>query len=768
MTSTSIMGGTGSTSRTTALPILPLHAERLRVAIIAENFLPKIDGSTITLAHLLTHLQTCGLQAMLFGPEGGMSEYAGAPLFGTFGVPLRVYPGLKVNFLSPPFLAALRAFAPHVIHLVDPIWLGVQALVGIKILFPHVPIITSHHTNLATYAEVFGCPYWGGRVWQIHAYLHSFAHTTLVPSHSTAALLAEKGFANLRVVGRGVDRYRADSGSAAARAISISDSGVEDGGRQEGRDGGIEIGDGVGGFSPTLRSQTLRASCGATPSTTIILSVGRLSPEKNLTLLVEAFAILPPSIRNGRPANHSGGNGKVKEGGAKLVFVGDGPWAGELRGVCCARGLRCVDLCVGVGAAGKGDVESADVVFTGQLTGRALGEAFASADVMSSPSITETFGQVTLQGMASGLPVVGLYVEGTADLVTHLETGLLLDVHACAPPPPRASGWGSLLGLGAASSCSTSRGSAIDDNTRKAGFRPIPERTTSDDTKPWAPLCELSPHARVASYSSCHHMMQASTSSAPSSLFFSAASTSSAWPTIAGRYACLLETLIAGDEGRLLREEMGRRAYERSQAFTWEGCSGRMVQAYVDAVGWGAYGTVNFNDGGVEVEESGSASTSTSPTLEPSSPQLPPSPTPTLVSAGFSPTLSPKFSALSPMANLSSASLLLPPPILDPAELSLTNVHAHTLSLSPPLTPSTHDSITKPTERPLAFRHLDTRVPRAQGVVGQQWKALPAPLQTVVDAFVVVHALFAATMTHAAYMVPTVGDLVGGAYGWGR
>ncbi|KAJ7927312.1 hypothetical protein B0H13DRAFT_1048570 [Mycena leptocephala] len=39
--------------------------------------------------------------------------------------PLRVYPGLKINFISPAFLRALRSFAPHVIHLVDPIWLGV-------------------------------------------------------------------------------------------------------------------------------------------------------------------------------------------------------------------------------------------------------------------------------------------------------------------------------------------------------------------------------------------------------------------------------------------------------------------------------------------------------------------------------------------------------------------------------------------------------------------------------------------------------------------
>lgn len=186
---------------------LPRHNVPLRVAIIAENFLPKIDGSTITLAHLLRYLQSCGgVRAMLFGPESGMADYAGARLFGTFGVPLRVYPGLKINFISPTFLAALRAFAPDVIHLVDPIWLGVQTLSAIRVLFPATPIVTSHHTNLPTYAAIFGYPYWHHRTWALHQWFHSFAAHVLVPSASTAALLSAKGWERLRVCSRGVDR----------------------------------------------------------------------------------------------------------------------------------------------------------------------------------------------------------------------------------------------------------------------------------------------------------------------------------------------------------------------------------------------------------------------------------------------------------------------------------------------------------------------------------------------------------------------------------
>ncbi|KAJ6608494.1 hypothetical protein B0H10DRAFT_2067775 [Mycena sp. CBHHK59/15] len=344
----------------TSAPVLPLHSESLRVAIITENFLPKIDGVTITLAHLLEHLKVRGAKAMLLGPESGMAEYAGCRLFGTFGVPLKVYPGLKINFISAAFIRALREFKPDVIHLVDPIWLGVQALAAITILFPGIPVVTSHHTNLPTYATIFGYPYYHHRTWQIHCYLHSFAKYTLVPSASTADLLEQKGFANLRVCHRGVDPL----------------------------------------FNPSLRSGALRESWGVKPGDLVVLSVGRLSPEKNLSLVVESFSLLPPSVRER----------------AKLVFVGDGPFRLDLQQLCVAKGVQAI--------------------FTGQLTGTALGAAFASADIMSSPSITETFGQVTLQAMASGLPVVGLNAEGTADLVVHRTTGLLLDVHAATDARP--------------------------------------------------------------------------------------------------------------------------------------------------------------------------------------------------------------------------------------------------------------------------------------------------------------------------------------------
>src|SRR5215469_18320153 len=106
----------------------------MRVAIITENFLPKLDGVTRTLARLLEHLQGGGHQALLLGPESGMTEYAGAEVVGTAGVPLFFYPELKFNFFRPLFLRRLNEFQPDVVHLVDPVVLGAAGLAAARIL----------------------------------------------------------------------------------------------------------------------------------------------------------------------------------------------------------------------------------------------------------------------------------------------------------------------------------------------------------------------------------------------------------------------------------------------------------------------------------------------------------------------------------------------------------------------------------------------------------------------------------------------------------
>ncbi len=318
----------------------------MRVAIITENFLPKLDGVTRTLAKLLEHLQLAEHEAMLLGPDSGMEEYAGAEIVGTAGLPFPFYPELKFNFFRPLFMRRLGEFRPDIIHLVDPVILGATGLAAARFL--NVPLVSSYHTNLAAYCEHFGFSLLTRPMWSYNRFVHSQCSLTFCPSPSTAAMLRLEGFEHLRIWPRGVD-------------TTI--------------------------FKPERRSSALRTSwLGKEDSKkTVLLYAGRVSWEKNLRLLVQAY----------QGMNHSN---------IHLVIVGEGPASLEM----------------------QQELAGLPVTFTGYLTGEALATVYASSDIFAFPSRTETFGQVVLEAMASGLPVVGLIAEGVCDLVENERTGLLV------------------------------------------------------------------------------------------------------------------------------------------------------------------------------------------------------------------------------------------------------------------------------------------------------------------------------------------------------
>jgi glycosyltransferase involved in cell wall biosynthesis len=324
----------------------------MRVAIITENFLPKLDGVTRTLAKLLEHLQTTGHQALLLGPDAGMERYAGAEVIGTGGIPLFFYPELKFNFFRPLFLRRLSEFHPDIIHIVDPVVLGPAGLASARLM--DIPIVSSYHTNLAAYCTHFGFPFFTRPMWSYNRFIHNQCALTFCPSLSNATLLRAEGFEHLRIWSRGVDTTL---------------------------------------FHPHRRSPALRAQWLSTRTDLeeasqpiVLLYVGRISWEKNLHLLIQAYQ------RMDHQRSH-------------LVIVGNGPAFAEV----------------------QSQLQGFPVTFTGYLTGQDLATTYASADLFAFPSYTETFGQVVLEAMASGLPVVGLQAEGVCDLVQDEQSGLLLN-----------------------------------------------------------------------------------------------------------------------------------------------------------------------------------------------------------------------------------------------------------------------------------------------------------------------------------------------------
>src|SRR6267378_1406329 len=175
--------------------------------------------------------------------------------------------------------------------------------------------------------------------------LHNRADCTLVPTAQMRANLEALAFERVAVVGRGVDTKL---------------------------------------FNPARRSERLRAAWGCSGSETVALHVGRIAPEKNLGLFVDAVSgmqAIDPKVR--------------------VVLVGDGPQGPALR------------------------KRHPEFVFAGMRTGQDLAEHYASADVFLFPSTTETFGNVTLEAMASGLAVVAYDYAAAHQYLRHGASALL-------------------------------------------------------------------------------------------------------------------------------------------------------------------------------------------------------------------------------------------------------------------------------------------------------------------------------------------------------
>lgn len=124
-------------------------------------------------------------------------------------------------------------------------------------------------------------------------------------------------------------------------------------------------------FHPSRRDETLRAEWGVRADIAVI-HIGRIAPEKNLDLAVRAFRAI-----------------QARHPGAKFVLVGDGPARKPL------------------------SAAHPDFVFAGMRRGNDLARHYASGDIFLFPSLSETFGNVTLEALASGVPVVA-YDYGAA------------------------------------------------------------------------------------------------------------------------------------------------------------------------------------------------------------------------------------------------------------------------------------------------------------------------------------------------------------------
>ncbi len=327
----------------------PVRSRRLfRTALVTETFPPEVNGVANTVARVVTGLRARNHQVQLVRPrqtgDAQTTTHDASNQVLTRGIQIPMYGHLRMGL---PCTGTLRRLwserRPDVVHIATEGPLGWSALQAASSL--GLPVCSDFRTNFHAYSQFYGAAWLNRPIMAYLRHFHNRCHSTMVPTDTLRLQLEASGFKPLSVVARGVDTTL---------------------------------------FSPAKRDPALRRSWGIGDDGLVVLHVGRLAPEKNLDLVVKAFARL-----------------QLLQPQARLVVVGDGPSKADMQAQC------------------------PQAVFAGFRSGEALAAHYASSDMFLFPSLTETYGNVTPEAMASGLPVVAFDDAAAGQLINHRASGLL-------------------------------------------------------------------------------------------------------------------------------------------------------------------------------------------------------------------------------------------------------------------------------------------------------------------------------------------------------
>ena len=299
----------------------------MKICLVTETYWPEVNGVAMTLNRWMVGLLKRGHEIHLVAPHHPARVLSAefASITTTPGIPLPNYSDVRFGLPARRRLRRLLdGMQPDVVYVATEGPLGWSAVKAAN--SAGIPVVTGFHTNFQNYLAHYSLQFLTGIVKHHLVRMHNQARCTLVPTSEQRALLHAMGIPSVDVVGRGVDDQM---------------------------------------FSRNKRYDELRGRWDVEPGDPVMLSVGRVAPEKNLQLVLDAYTQL-----------------KVKHPRLKLVVVGDGPALAQLR------------------------KEYPDVICPGVLTGDHLATYYASADIFVFASRTETFGNVVLEAMASGLAVV--------------------------------------------------------------------------------------------------------------------------------------------------------------------------------------------------------------------------------------------------------------------------------------------------------------------------------------------------------------------------
>ena len=336
----------------------------MRVGIFTESYEPIINGVSTSVRTLIAQLEQAGHQVFVFTSRmpGYQDDRAGVFRFPSMKALVEPNYRLPLPF-SPHIMAAIPGLHLDIVHSQSPFLLGLVARQVAR--RAHIPLVSTNHTLYTEYAHYFPLlPKWATReaLISLMRWYYNQCDHVLAPSQMT--------------------RQRLIDGYGVRTPVTVTPTGIP--------------------ASPYLlkatRADTL-TELGLPQDARILLYVGRLAPEKNLEMLLDAF-----------------GEISAAEPRAYLVLAGSGKSERSLKAMVRARNWE------------------KRVVFTGFLGRTRLDPLYAASELFLFPSKTETQGLAVGEALAAGVPSIVVGEGGAPEAVHEAEDGFIIpdDPHQMA------------------------------------------------------------------------------------------------------------------------------------------------------------------------------------------------------------------------------------------------------------------------------------------------------------------------------------------------
>ncbi len=328
----------------------------MRIAVFTESYEPIVNGVSVFVATLRDELERRGHQVFIFAPrfQGHTDEHPRVFRWPARHTPLmRDYPFPKL--MAPAIWPEFESLDLDVVHTQTPFVLGAAGGRWARRL--GIPFVSTNHTLYTEYLHYAPIRPRGLTklfLVRLMKWYYSGCDAVVVPSEPVKKILSGYGVTNrIEIIKTGV---------VAAAPVSLEER------------------------------RRIRMELGVDGDDTLLLYVGRIAREKNLDMLLRAFA----SVRVAAPQT-------------RLLLVGGGPALGEVKAQAAGLGLQD------------------SVQFLGMLKRSEIDPLYAAADMFVFPSTTETQGIAICEAMSAGLPVVAVNAGGIPENIQPGVDGFLTD-----------------------------------------------------------------------------------------------------------------------------------------------------------------------------------------------------------------------------------------------------------------------------------------------------------------------------------------------------